>query len=495
MTDRPRNPQRYLTAGYLPAIGIECHVQLAAKTKLFTAVANEPGLSAAPNVRVGPLCLGLPGALPVVNEEAVRLGIWAGLALGAEINGETGFDRKHYFYPDLPLGYQITQHYRPLVGAGRLEIPLSETESFVVRVQRAHLEADAGKLTHRPGEDFSLVDLNRVGAPLLEIVSEPDMRSPAQAKRYAKELYLRMIHAGVCSGDLFAGNLRFDVNVSVSKTPGELGTRTETKNLNSFRFVERAVEHEIARQIEVLEAGGRVIQETRGWDEVSKRTFPQRSKEDAQDYRYMPDPDIPPLAVSAEQVERERAALPPTVPQIRRRLAAWRIPFRTAETVLDHPEAAGLLCGLPPGLGADAAKFVVNWLVGDILALIKQGKTDWSRILDAGPALSELAEMRRSGKIGSQAAKDWLPKLILEGAPPASLLDAAGQGVIADAAALKAVIAEVFEANPKAVADAKADRKAAGFLIGQTMKACGGRADPKLAAALVDELLGGRAES
>lgn len=482
--------QRYLVEGYLPSIGIECHVQLKTKTKLFTAVANESGLSPAPNIHVGPLCLGLPGTLPVVNEEAVRLGIWAGLALGAEIAAETKFDRKHYFYPDLPLGYQISQHYQPLVGAGRLEIPISETESFTVRVQRAHLEADAGKLTHRAGEDFSLVDLNRVGSPLLEIVSEPDMHSPAEAKRYAKELYLRMIHAEVCDGDLFAGNLRFDVNVSVSNEPGKLGVRTETKNLNSFRFVEQAVEHEIRRQIGVLKGGERVVQETRGWDETSKRTFSQRSKEDAQDYRYMPDPDIPPLVITKEQIDKEKAALPATVPAIRARLQAWRIPFKTGETVLDYPEASALLCGLPEGLDPGVAKFVANWLVGDILALIKQGEVGWPDVLEARPALLALAKMRHADQVSSQAVKDWLPKLVLEQADPAELLAAAGEGRIADEATLKAMAEEVFKAHPKAVADARADRKAAGFLIGQIMKASAGQADPKLAAALVDKLLG-----
>ena len=482
--------KRYLVEGYLPSIGIECHVQLKTKTKLFTAVANESGLSPAPNIHVGPLCLGLPGALPVVNEEAVRLGIWAGLALGAGIASETKFDRKHYFYPDLPLGYQISQHYQPLVGAGRLEIPTSETESFAVRIQRAHLEADAGKLTHRAGEDFSLVDLNRVGSPLLEIVSEPDMHSPAEAKRYAKELYLRMIHAGVCDGDLFAGNLRFDVNVSVSNEPGKLGVRTETKNLNSFRFVEQAVEHEIARQIGVLKAGGRIIQETRGWDEASRQTFSQRSKEDAQDYRYMPDPDIPPLVITRAQIEKEKKCLPASVPAIRDRLRAWQIPFKSGETVLDYPEASALLYGLEASLEPGVARFVVNWIVGDILALIKQGEVDWPQVLDVRDALLELAKMRQADKVSSQAVKDWLPKLVLNQIDPAELLAEAGAGRIGDEATLKAMAEEVFKTHPKAVADAKADRKAAGFLIGQVMKASAGKADPRLVAALVDKLLG-----
>ena len=489
--DPLKNLSGYEIEGYLPSIGIECHVQLQTETKLFTAITNESGLSPAPNIHVGPLCLGLPGTLPIVNEEAIRLGILAGLALGAEINSETKFDRKHYFYPDLPLGYQISQHYQPLVGAGRLEVPLDEEGGFTVRIQRAHLEADAGKLTHRPGEDFSLVDLNRVGSPLLEIVSEADMHSPAEAKRYARELYLRMIHAGVSGGDLFAGNLRFDVNVSVSDEAGKLGTRTETKNLNSFRFVEQAVDYEIRRQIGVLKDGGRVVQETRGWDEAARRTFAQRSKEDAQDYRYMPDPDIPPLSVSPALVEECRASLPAALPEIRRLLKSWQIPFRSGEAILDYPQATALLPEVAEELDAPAAKFVVNWLVGDILALINQGEADWSDVLDAKSALLALAKMRRADEISSRLAKDWLPKIVLGKADPAALLAEAGQGRIADEATLEAMIEEVFAANPEAVADAKADRKAAGFLIGQVMKASSGQADPKLVSVLVDKLLAG----
>ena len=432
----------------------------------------------------------MPGTLPVVNEAAVDLGILAGLALEAEIAEETKFDRKHYFYPDLPLGYQISQHYQPLVGSGRLVIPTADNKSFTVRIQRAHLEADAGKLTHRPDESFSLLDLKRVGSPLLEIVSEADMHSPQEAKRYAKELYLRMIHAGVCAGDLFAGNLRFDVNVSISDEPGKLGIRTETKNLNSFRFVEQAVEHEVRRQIEVVRGGGRIVQETRGWDEAAKRTFAQRSKEDAQDYRYMPDPDIPPVRISRQRVDRLRAELGYQLGAVRQRLSAWRIPFRTGEVILDSPPATAFLLGAQEDLTAETARFMVNWLSGEILALINQGKLDWPAVLDARARLLTLAQLRQAGQVSSQAAKDWLPKIMLEQADPAALLAAAGGGLIADEATLRAVIAEVFEAHPEAVADAKADRKAAGFLIGQVMRATGGSADPKLVANLIDKLLG-----
>ena len=228
---------------------------------------------------------------------------------------KTRFDRKHYFYPDLPLGYQISQHYQPIISSARLEVPITEEQTFSVRIQRAHLEADAGKLMHQTDGSHSLVDLNRVGAPLLEIVSQPDMYSPLQAKQYAKELYLRMIYARVCEGDLFAGNLRFDVNVSLSLDPNKLGTRTEIKNLNSFRFIEQALKYEINRQAKILQSGGEILQETRGWNEMKRQTFSQRSKEDAQDYRYMPDPDIPPLSISAERIAVLQNQLPVTPQQ------------------------------------------------------------------------------------------------------------------------------------------------------------------------------------
>ncbi len=481
--------QRYLVDGYLPTIGIECHVQLKTKTKLFTAIANINDVNQKPNSAVGPLCLGLPGTLPVVNDRAVDLAILAGLALEAEIATLTKFDRKHYFYPDLPLGYQISQHYRPIVLAGELEISISEDESFKVRIQRAHLEADAGKLTHRPGEDNSLVDLNRVGSPLLEIVSQPDMHSPAQAKRYAKELYLRMIYAGVCEGDLFAGNLRFDVNVSVSDDFRKLGTRTETKNLNSFRFIEQAVVYEIERQTKVLKSGQKIVQETRGWDESKRQTFPQRSKEDAQDYRYMPDPDIPPLKIDRSRIDELKKKLPITPRQILSLLKSWQIPYRASEVILDYPRAAEFLLNAEEGLSPQEAKLVVNWLSGDILALIKIREIDWDDVLQSAGTLQALARLKNQAKISSATVKEWLPQILIEKADPQILLKETGQIQISDEATLKNLILEVFAKHPKAVADAKADRKAAGFLIGQVMKSSRGSADPKLVAGLVDKLL------
>ena len=484
-----KEQEAYLIDGYLPSIGIECHVQLKTKTKLFTAIANGGDIDQEPNRSVGPLCLGLPGALPVVNEKAIDLAILAGLALEAEIASSTKFDRKHYFYPDLPLGYQISQHYQPIVLAGELEIPLNENQSFKVRIQRAHLEADAGKLTHRAGEDYSLVDLNRVGSPLLEIVSHPDMHSAAQAKRYAKELYLRMIYAEVCEGDLFAGNLRFDVNVSVSDDFKRLGIRTETKNLNSFRFIEQAVTYEIKRQIKVLKSNQKIVQETRGWDELKKQTFSQRSKEDAQDYRYMPDPDIPPLKIAKTRVDELKQQLPATPRQVSRLLEKWQVPFKTAEVILDYPLAGRLLLQLEKSLNAEEAKLIVNWLSGDILALIKRQEIDWAGVSGASAGLRTLAQLKSQAKISSATVKEWLPQIVIKKADPRALLKETGQSQISDPKTLKNLILEVFAKHPQVVADARADRKAAGFLIGQVMKLSRGSADPRLVAKLVDQLL------
>ena len=274
---------------YTATIGIECHVQLKTRTKLFAGVDND-AREAPPNSLISHICLGLPGSLPVLNEKAVELAAHAAFALNTKPQAYSAFDRKHYFYPDLPMGYQITQLYEPIVLGGHVDIDV-DGDKKRIGITRAHLEADAGKNTHPAGKDYSLVDLNRAGTPLLEIVSEPDMHSPAEAKAYAHELFLLMRYADVSEANLFYGNMRFDVNVSVSTTD-ELGTRTETKNLNSFRSVEKAAEYEIKRQIELLEKGQKIDQETRGWDDAKQRTLSQRGKEEAHDYRYMPDPDL-----------------------------------------------------------------------------------------------------------------------------------------------------------------------------------------------------------
>ena len=313
---------------YTITIGIECHVQLKTKTKLFSEVDND-ARNKEPNSCVSPVDYALPGMLPRLNKEAVNLAIRAGYALNAEINLYSRFDRKHYYYPDLPKGYQISQFYHPIIGAGFIELP-SGTK---VRIEHAHMEEDAGKLTHF--SNYSLVDLNRAGTPLIEIVSMPDIHSAADARDYCKELWRAMTYAGVTYGDLYNGNMRFDVNISLA-LPGEpLGKRAEIKNLNSFRSVERAVEYEYERQSKILDAGETVKQETRGWNDNTGKTTSQRSKEEAQDYRYMPEPDIPPIRLTAEYVKKEQENIP-LLPRDYRQIFKDVLPDDTLEVLLDY---------------------------------------------------------------------------------------------------------------------------------------------------------------
>jgi len=323
-------------AKYTATIGIECHVQLKTQTKLFAAVGND-AREAPPNTLVSHICFGMPGALPVLNQEAVHLAVKAAFALGTEPQRFSKFDRKHYFYPDLPKGYQISQFDEPIIDKGAITLDVNGV-SHTIGITRAHMEEDAGKSTHPAGQDYSLVDLNRAGTPLLEIVSEPDMHTSAEAKAYAHELYLRMRYADVSEANLYYGNMRFDVNVSVSMTD-ELGTRSETKNLNSFRSVEKAVDYEINRQIERLESGERIVQETRGWDDDKLSTFSQRSKENADNYRYMPDPDLPPIVLSEEYIASVKAEMPIMPDEWRERLSS--LGSAEAEEMIDSGVISG----------------------------------------------------------------------------------------------------------------------------------------------------------
>ena len=475
--------QSYLIDGYLPAIGIECHVQLATETKLFTAVANQ--FQQEPNVQIGPLCLGLPGTLPVLNQRAVELAIRAGLALEAEIADQTHFDRKHYFYPDLPLGYQISQHQRPIVRGGRLSFwSTTSQRPVVVGLERAHLEADAGKLSHPSGADHSLVDYNRAGAPLLEIVSQPEIQSPADAKDYARELYRRLVYAGVCQGNLFLGQVRFDVNASLAKPGQGLGVRTELKNINSFRFVDQALVYELNRQLGRLKAGQPIVQETRGWDESAKRTVSQRSKEEAPDYRYMPDPDLPPVVIDRELVERVRSEMPLLPPAIRRSLDQAGLPTDLQEILLDWPPVAGWLAGAVAGRAPATVKILANWLVGDLWRLVKQDESTWELVLAAGDGLWQLASAVAAGQVSAGRAKGFLADFLAGG----SLADFLAAGQTDDSDSWRLVVAEVARGNPGALADARADPKAAGFLVGQVRRQLP-EADPTRLRQLVDDYL------
>jgi aspartyl-tRNA(Asn)/glutamyl-tRNA(Gln) amidotransferase subunit B len=477
-----------LKAQYKATIGIECHVQLKTKTKLFSGADND-AREAAPNSLVNHIDFGLPGALPVLNAEAVPLAAKAAFALGTEPQRFSKFDRKHYFYPDLPMGYQITQFDEPIILGGEVTFEVNG-DTKKVGITRAHLEADAGKSTHLTGTDYSLVDLNRAGTPLLEIVSEPDMHSSAEAKAYARELYLRMKYADVSEANLYYGNMRFDVNVSVSKS-GELGTRTETKNLNSFKSVEKAVDYEINRQIDELEKGNAIIQETRGWDDTKLATFSQRTKEDAHDYRYFPDPDLPPVTITDEFIASVKAEMPMLPNDYRDIFAKIGLEKAVIEDIIAISETARTIKRIYEAADASHAKRVAFWLLqamadDDIVEAAQQNETP---IKDTD--FIKLSQLVTDNKLSSTAAKEVLAVLLANGGDPEQI--AADKNLIqeSDEGAIAAIVTQVLTENPKAADDVKnGEMKAIGFLTGQVMKLSQGKANPALAQELIKKQLG-----
>lgn len=455
---------------YEITIGIECHVQLATKTKLFSEVDND-ARGKEPNSCVSPVDYALPGMLPRLNAEAVRFAVRAGHAMNAEINPISRFDRKHYYYPDLPKGYQISQLYQPIIGAGYIELP----DGTKIRIEHAHLEEDAGKLSHFGG--YSLVDLNRAGTPLIEIVSMPDIHSAAHARDYCKELWRIMTYAGVTYGDLYNGNMRFDVNISLAPAGAKkLGTRAEIKNLNSFRSVERAVEYEYQRQSKLLDKGEKIKQETRGWSDDTGKTTAQRSKEEAQDYRYMPEPDVPPIHLSDKYISAEKAVLPLLPSDYRARFRDI-IPTDTLEILLDYQPLMEKLSELK-----DNIKAIANLFASVLLA--EEKSVEMLDDLPSAEQLSNLAEMNAKKELSSTATKEVFLKFFDPQMKSKSALDIAKElGVLQenDTAALEKIVDTVL-AKPetqKAQADFKAGQdKVIGFLVGQVMKESHGQANP-----------------
>lgn len=471
---------------YTVTIGIECHVQLKTATKLFAAVGND-AREAPANTLVSHICFGLPGALPVLNKEALRLAVKAAFALGTEPERFSKFDRKHYFYPDLPKGYQISQYDEPIIGKGSITIDV-QGEPKVIGITRAHLEEDAGKSTHPAGKDYSLVDLNRAGTPLLEIVSEPDMHSAAEAKAYARELYLRMKYAGVSDANLYYGNMRFDVNVSVSKT-SELGTRSETKNLNSFRIVEKAVEYEVNRQIELLEKGEKVVQETRGWDDAKQRTFSQRSKENADDYRYMPDPDLPPIVLDESFIAEIKADMPPLPDDYRTILTNIGIEPATIADIVANPDIAMTVKRVYETAGASHAKRVAFWLLSSIATSDEEASTASQSIDD--DRLIALSELVEGNKLSSTAAKEVLQEMLVTDDTPEQIASDKNLLQVSDEGEIAKIVTQVLNDNAKAAEDVKnGEMKAIGFLVGQVMKLSQGKANPAMAQELIKKQLG-----
>lgn len=475
---------------YEMTIGIESHVQLKTATKLFSPADND-AREAEPNACVHPIDYGLPGMLPLLNKEAVNLAIKAGKAMNCKIANVSRFDRKHYFYPDLPNGYQITQMYHPTILAGTVEAPLEDGSSVKVRIHHAHLEADAGKLTHF--SSYTLADYNRTGTPLIEIVTEPDLHSADAAKAFCQELHRLMIYAGVSYGDLYHGNQRFDVNISVApKGSTELGKRAEVKNLNSFRSIERAIHYEFNRQVDLLEAGERVVQETRGWHDAKQVTFSQRSKEDAHDYRYMPDPDIPPVVLEDDYIAEVQATVPMLPPEYRAKWAGLGVDSSVVNSLLNTEQFAKSVTEIQTRAGDNAAKRVANWFAS---AVGTGGDTEASHVAEYTTQTDDLialSEMTEKSEISSSAAKDIFNELLNGATEPRALAESKNLLQVSDEGAIAKIVDEVLAdpASAASVADIIAGKdKAIGYLVGQIMKRSQGKANPALAQKLIRERL------
>ncbi|MEO2065861.1 MAG: Asp-tRNA(Asn)/Glu-tRNA(Gln) amidotransferase subunit GatB [Desulfurobacteriaceae bacterium] len=478
-------------------IGLEVHAQLLTKTKIFCGCKNEFG--APPNTNVCPVCLGMPGSLPVLNKKAVEYAVKAALALNCKINRYSVFARKHYFYPDLPKAYQITQYELPFAENGWVEIEKSDGTKKRIRIRRIHMEEDAGKTIHGEGMDEnSYVDLNRAGTPLIEIVSEPDISTPEEARLYMQKLRDILVWIGVNDGNLEEGSLRCDANVSIRpKGSKELGTRTEIKNVNSFRFIQKALEYEIKRQIEVVKSGGEVVQETRLFDSSKGITKTMRTKEEAEDYRYFPEPDLPPLIIDQEWLEAIKESLPELPDQVKERFVSEygltpydaSILVRSRELASFFEEAAKAYPGEP--------KRVANIIISDMLGILNEEKMELSQSPVKPEHIAQLLELVDDGVISIRVAKeDVLPEVVKEGKEPKAVVEEKGLVQISDESALVEIIKRVMEANEKAVkqyreGDEKKKTKAVKFLIGQVMKETRGKANPKLLNELIPKVLEG----
>ncbi|HEY9151247.1 MAG TPA: Asp-tRNA(Asn)/Glu-tRNA(Gln) amidotransferase subunit GatB [Anaerolineales bacterium] len=468
-----------------PVIGLEVHAELRTKSKMFCSCAVVDSTVAAPNSAVCPVCSAMPGALPVVNQTAVEYGIRVALALECEVQHTSIFARKNYFYPDLPKGYQISQYEQPLAINGKLVIRMSDGEQ-TIRVRRVHLEEDTGKLTHieRGGESYSLVDLNRAGVPLLEIVSEPDIHSSEAARAYGETLRDILRYLGVNSGDMEKGVIRFEANVSVRrKGTTELGTRTEVKNLNSFRALERAIDYEIARQSKIIEAGGTVEQETLGWNEARGETYSQRSKEDAHDYRYFPEPDLPPLVVENDWIESIRRDLP-ELPRTKylRFAKEYSLTEYDASRLTEEKDIANYFETAVKNLPSNIpAKTIANWMLGDLFSLMNQANSTVSQLKVKPEALAELVKMVFEGQINPSGAREVLNEMFASGKGAMEIVEKRGLKQVSDESLISNLVKETLTENPKEVQSYKAGKTGVvNFLFGQVMKKAAGKANPQV---------------
>jgi aspartyl-tRNA(Asn)/glutamyl-tRNA(Gln) amidotransferase subunit B len=474
------------TGDWEVVIGMEVHAQVTSQSKLFSGASTDFG--GAPNSHVSLVDAAMPGMLPVINEECVRQAIRTGLGLKAKINLKSVFDRKNYFYPDLPQGYQISQYKSPVVGEGVVTIDLDGGESVNVGIERLHLEQDAGKSLHERHPAYSYVDLNRSGVALMEIVSKPDLRSAEEAKAFVSKLRSVLRYLGTCDGDMEKGSLRADVNVSVRR-PGEpLGTRCEIKNMNSVSFIGEAIEHEARRQVEILEEGGVIEQETRLYDPNKRETRPMRTKEEAHDYRYFPDPDLLPLEFDQAYVDALAAKLP-ELPDAKkaRFMRDFSLSAYDADVLVAEHETANYFDAVAKGRdGKSAANWVINELFG---RLNKEGGSIASSPVSAGQ-LGTMLDMIADGTISGKIAKDLFEIVWTEGGDPRAIVEQRGMKQVTDLGAIEKVVDEIIAKNPDKVADAKTNPKAIGWFVGQVMKSSGGKASPQAVNDLLKTKLG-----
>jgi aspartyl-tRNA(Asn)/glutamyl-tRNA(Gln) amidotransferase subunit B len=484
---------------YEAVIGLETHCQLSTQTKIFSGSSTH--FDAPPNTNIDPVCMGLPGVLPVLNEKVLEYSVKAGLALNCEIATYSKFDRKQYFYPDLPKNYQISQYDLPIAKNGWLEIEIVDEDGSATRkrigITRAHMEEDAGKLVHAgsdrlSGSAYSLVDYNRTGVALIEIVSEPDMRSGQEAAEYAQELRRIVRYLGISDGNMQEGSLRCDVNISVRPVGQEqFGVKVEIKNMNSFSAIARAIDYEIDRQITAIEAGEAIVQETRLWEEGSQRTISMRTKEGSSDYRYFPEPDLGPIEVSAFQLEEWKSELPELPAEKRHRYETelGLSPYDTRVLTEDRQVAEYFEATVESG---GDTKQAANWIMGDITAYLKNEKLNITEIALSPRDLAELIGLIDSKTISGKIAKDLLPQLLSEGGSPKKLVESKGLTQISDTGELEKIIDELLAAHPQEVEQFRNGKtKLKGFFVGQVMKRTSGRADPKLTNQLLEPKLKG----
>jgi len=478
---KPDNVIEGSTGPWEMVIGMEVHAQVVSQAKLFSGASTDFG--GTPNDHVSLVDAAMPGMLPVINEECIRQAIRTGLGLRAHINLYSVFDRKNYFYPDLPQGYQISQYKHPIVGEGRVILDMPEGYTVEVGIERVHLEQDAGKSLHDQHPDYSYVDLNRSGIALMEIVSRPDMRSASEAKAYINKLRTILRYLGTCDGNMEQGSLRADINLSVRRPGDEYGTRCEIKNVNSIRFIGQAIEHEARRQIEILEDGGSIDQETRLFDARTGETRPMRSKEEAHDYRYFPDPDLLPLELTSDYVKEVETSLPELPDEKKTRLMdEYGLTAYDAGVLVADQASAEFFESVAKGRDA---KLAANWVMGDFFAALNRLDRDVTDPPVSAEQLGELVDLISDGTISGRIAKDVFEIMLESGDSPGKIVEERGLKQVTDTSEIEKVVDEIIAANPQQVEQVKTKPKAIGWFVGQVMKATGGKANP----ATVNEIL------